>query len=414
MRTNYFLTGLAALTLLFASCEADDTADIIINNTDNSTITNNNGGSDPDPNNPTGEDIELKGTFTEDLTLDSINNYTLTGPVVMAPGTRLRIPAGMTINAQAGGAGVYIAISQGASIDAQGTASDPIVLTSNASNKAPGDWGGLIILGKAPINSAANGKTSTSEIGGLPYGGGDASDFSGVISYVRVEYSGGKASASEENNGFSFYGVGNGTTVNHIQSYIGADDGVEFFGGTVNVNNISVIGMEDDSVDWTEGFTGTLTDVYIEQIGEKFDKGLEGDGYNKDIGNLAEPMYFSSPTITNVTIIGVGSDFVVDPKTGSGNTTANIRVGTSVKIANAMITGYATAFDLDGDTGSNPTGQGVVDGDTGVSKITFTDVTLNLKNDTGVEFGEDDFFSGIGNGTGTDYGDWGAGWTVGK
>ena len=412
MRTNYFLTGLTALALIFASCEADDTADIIINNTDNSTTTNNNNpdNPDPDPEDPMAEDIDLQGTFTEDLTLDSINNYTLTGPVIMAQGTKLTIPAGMTINAQAGGgAGVYIAISQGATIDAQGTASEPIVLTSNADSPAAGDWGGLIILGRAPINSAANGGTATSEIGRLAYGGSDATDFSGVISYVRVEYSGGKASSSSENNGFSFYGVGNGTIVDHIQSYIGADDGVEFFGGTVNASFISVVGMEDDSVDWAEGFTGSLTDVYIEHIGEKFDKGLEGDGFG-DIGNLSDPLYFSSPIITNLTIIGVGSDGVDGD--GNGNRAANLRVGTRAKLENVLISGFATAFDLDGNDGDSPTGQGVIDGETSVNKVTFEDVTLLLKNDTGVEFGEDDLFSGVGEGTGTDYADWGAGWTL--
>ena len=99
----------------------------------------------------------------------------------MESGTTLTIPAGMTIKALATGASVYIAISQGAKIIAEGTADKPIVLTSNASNPVAGDWGGLILLGKAPVNSVTVKQTSTSEIGSLPYGGTDAADNSGSI-----------------------------------------------------------------------------------------------------------------------------------------------------------------------------------------------------------------------------------------
>ena len=102
-----------------------------------------------------------------------------------------------------------------------------------STNPAAGDWGGLILLGKAPINSVTGTATSTSEIASLPYGGTNAADNSGIIRYVRVEYSGGAADGQSENNGFSFYGVGNGTTVEYIQSFEGKDDGIEFFGGTV-------------------------------------------------------------------------------------------------------------------------------------------------------------------------------------
>jgi len=90
--------------------------------------------------------------------------------------------------------------------------------------------------------------TSTSEIGGLAYGGNIVDDNSGILRYVRIEFSGGSASASSENNGFSFYGVGNGTTVEFIQAFEGLDDGVEFFGGTVNASYVSVVGAQDDSL----------------------------------------------------------------------------------------------------------------------------------------------------------------------
>ncbi len=397
---NTLLT-LAIASMLLISCGEDDTADIIINNTDNSITTNNNttgGGNDPNE----GQAITISGTYVDDLTLEAKNQYTLNGTLVMAEGTTLTIEAGTTIEALAAGSDIYIAIAQGAKIQANGTSDAPIIMTSNSSTPQAGDWGGLIILGKAPINSVATG-TSTSEIGSLPYGGTDAADNSGSIRYVRVQYSGGKADGQSENNGFSFYGVGNGTTVEYIQMFEGLDDGVEFFGGTVNVSYVSIINAQDDSLDWTEGYTGTVTDVYIKH-GAFHDKGLECDGYNTDIGNNSDPLYFSKPNVSNVTIVGLGS--------GTGNEAIRLRAGTQGIFTNFYIEGFNEGFDLDGDTTTNPTGQGVIDGHLNVSDITFTDVTLKMKNDTGFTFSEADFISGDGNGTGTDYATWGAGWTV--
>ena len=172
----------------------------------------------------------------------------------MTEGASLIIGEGVTIKADATGASVYIAITQGAKIIANGTATSPIIMTSASGSPSAGDWGGLILLGKAPINSVTGDATSTSEIGSLAYGGTDASDSSGILRYVRVEYSGGAADGSSENNGFSFYGVGAGTTIDYIQAFEGADDGIEFFGGTVAINHAVVINCQDDSIDWTEGF----------------------------------------------------------------------------------------------------------------------------------------------------------------
>ncbi|MEP2937523.1 MAG: multidrug transporter [Gilvibacter sp.] len=402
MKTTKFLMGLAAIAALFMACEADDTADIIINDNsvDNSVINNENGGTSDDPT--TSTNTEIGGTKTSDLTLELGETYVLTEALIMTEGTTLTIPAGTVIKAEAG-SDVYIAIAQGATILAEGTSADPVVLTSNVATPNAGDWGGLIILGKAPINSVAGGDaTSTSEIGGLPYGGSDASDNSGVIRYVRVEYSGGAADASSENNGFSFYGVGNATTVEFIQAYEGKDDGIEFFGGTVNASYISVIGAQDDSVDWTEGFTGTLTDIYIEH-GISHDKGFECDGFNTDIGNNSSPIYFSAPKVNNVTIVGRGS--------ATGNEAWRLRAGTQGIFTNVLIQGFEEGFDLDGDTGDSPTGQGVIDGTLAANDVTFNDVVLKIKNDTDYIWTDTDFLTGDGAGTGTDYQGWKIGWT---
>jgi len=396
MKNNLFL-GLAIVAMLF-SCTTDDTADIVINdNSDNSVINNNDTGGGGE----TGQTIFLSGTYTENLTLDPINTYKVNGSLIMASGTTLTIPAGMTIKALATGANVYIAISQGAKIIANGTANEPIVLTSDASSPAAGDWGGLILLGKAPINSVTGAATSTSEIASLPFGGTDAADDSGSISYLRVEYSGGAADGQSENNGLSFYGVGSGTFVSYVESFEGKDDGFEFFGGTVNVDHIVAINNQDDSIDWTEGFNGTITDAYVKH-GANHDKGIEADGYNTDFSN--EGGYYSKPTVTNLHIVGLGSS--------AGNEAIRLRAGTQGIFNNVLIEGFEEGFDLDGDQGDNPTGAGVLSGDLNVTSVTFTDVTTKLKNDTGETFTEADFISGDGNGTGTEYASWGAGWTI--
>lgn len=397
MKNKILLIGM--LASLVIACESDDTADIII--TDNSVInniTNNEGGNE----NPGATTVNLSGVYIEDLTLDASNEYIITGPVLMSAGTTLTIPAGITVKAQPVGVNAYIAIQQGAQINAVGTSTDPIIFTSNASNPSSGDWGGLVICGSAPINSTIDGSTdtSTSEVGGLSYGGNTPADNSGSLQYIRIEYAGGAIDGNAELNGLSMYAVGSGTTIDYVEIFEGSDDGVEFFGGTVNASHIVVVNAEDDSIDWTEGYTGTLTDIYV-QHGASHDKAFECDGYNTDFSN--EAGYFSGPSVTNVTIIGAND----------GSEAIRLRAGTQGLFTNLVLTDFDEAFDLDGDTGDNPTGQGVLDGVLGITDVTFNNVVTKLKNDTGFTFTEADFISGDGNGTGTDISTWGAGWTTG-
>ena len=395
MKNKFLLLGIAA-ALIFA-CEKDNTPDIVIN--DNSVTNNISGGDGTDPGDTT---VNLSGVYTENLTLDSGIDYVITGPVLMATGTTLTIPAGMTIKAEPVGVNAYIAIQQGAQINAVGTSTNPIVLTSNAGSPSSGDWGGLVMCGRAPINSTADGSedTATSEVGGLSYGGNTPTDNSGNLQYVRIEYAGGAVDGNAELNGLSVYGVGTGTTIDYVQVYEGSDDGFEFFGGTVNASHLVVVNAEDDSIDWTEGFIGTLTDVYV-QHGTSHDKAFECDGYNTDFSN--EGGYFSAPNVTNITVVGADD----------ASEAIRLRAGTQGIFTNVVLNDFDEGFDLDGDTGDNPTGQGVLDGDLGVFDVTFNNVTTKLKNDTGFTFTEADFISGDGNGTGTDVSAWGTGWTVG-
>lgn len=395
MKNKFLFLGIAAA--LFIACESDDTSDIVIN--DNSVTNNNSGGETP------GETaVNLNGLYTADLTLDSAIEYIVTGPVLMASGTTLTIPAGMTVKAEPIGVNAYIAIQQGARINAVGTSSNPIVFTSNATSPSSGDWGGLVLCGRAPINSTAVGSEdiATSEVGALAFGGNTPTDNSGNVEYVRIEYAGGAIDGNAELNGLSVYGVGTGTTIDFVQIFEGSDDGFEFFGGTVNASHLVVVNAEDDSIDWTEGFTGTLTDVYV-QHGTAHDKAFECDGYNTDFSNVGG--YFSAPIVTNVTIVGDGAD--------DDDEAIRLRAGTQGTFTNIVINNYAEGFDLDGDAGDNPTGQGVLDDLLNIVDVTFNNVTVTFKNDTGAVFNEADLISGVGNGTGTDIATWGAGWTVG-
>ncbi len=406
---NTFLLGFVIVTKILTSCGDDNTADIIItgNCTANNAINSDHSGEN--------ETILLSGNYTEDLILDEKNKYILDGPVIMETGTTIKIPAGMTIKANKGSE-IYLAITQGAQIIAEGTSSSPIVFTSNAATPNAGDWGGLILLGKAPVNSVDGTKTTsaTSEIANLPYGGIIENDDSGTLSYVRVEYSGGKVDGQSENNGISFYGIGNGTLVSYIQIFKSLDDGFEFFGGTVNADFISIINSDDDSVDWTEGYSGTLTNIHIRQS-IRGDKAFECDGYNTDIGNNSNPAFFSAPKISNVTIEGLGSLH--------GKEAIRLRAGTQGVFDNIIIIGYAEGFDLDGDadiTGTalennnNPTGRGVLNQELMATNIKFKDVTTEVKNDTGFSFKDTDFVTINTTATGTDFDFWGIGWARNK
>ena len=396
MKNKFLFLGIAAA--LFIACEADDTSDIVINDssvTNNTTNNGTTGGSESTT-------VDLNGLYSQDLTLDADTEYIITGPVLIADGATLTIPAGMTIKAEPIGVNAYIAIQQGAKINAVGTASNPIVFTSNAANPSSGNWGGVVLLGKAPINSTPvdSENIATSEVGALAYGGNVPNDDSGIIKYARIEYAGGAIDGNAELNGLSVYAVGNQTIIDYVEVYEGSDDGFEFFGGTVEAKHLVVVNAEDDSIDWTEGFAGSVTDAYI-QHGTSHDKAFECDGYNTDFSN--EGGYYSNPTITNVTVVGAND----------GSEAVRLRAGTQGTFTNIVLNDFGKGFRLDGDAGDNPTGQGVLDDVLNIIDVTFNEVTTTMENNTGEVFNESDLITGVGNGTGTDIATWGAGWTVG-
>ena len=296
---------LAVVPFLFAACEKDNG--------------NDNGGSQTDV---------LTGTITEDLTLEEGKEYKLSGGLhVQAPAT-LTIEPGVTITAVYDDVTDYILIEQGAKIDAEGTASNPIVMTAEV--KEDGAWGGLHICGRATSN--VEGGTGLSEIGNAPYGGNDDNDNSGVLKYVRLEYTGWALDEEHESNGVSFYGVGRGTEVSYCQAYMGADDGFEFFGGTVNVSHLVVTDCSDDSYDWTEGWAGkgqflVAIQHSASELGYECDCLIEADNN----GNDFEATPVAHPILANVTLIGNGS--------AESTHGARFRAGTQIELYNALICG---------------------------------------------------------------------------
>jgi len=268
----------------------------------------------------------LQGAVTGTVTLDASISYKLNSSYIVQDGGKLIIPAGTKIEARDGGTGVYIAVLQGGEIDIQGTSDNPVVMSSVNAN--PGDWGGLTICGKATTTAGAN---AVAEVGGFVYGGTTDDDSSGSISYLVISGTGAQINSESQYNGVSFYAVGSGTTVEYVSVINGADDGVEFFGGTVNASNLYLENNEDDSIDWTEGWNGTVTNAYISHTIAGFSTAFEGDGAN---GN---------PKFNNITAISTVAGTGLQFKKQSGGT-----------ITNLWLEGYTPSIDMkDGGALSN-------------------------------------------------------------
>jgi hypothetical protein len=227
---------------------------------------------------------------------DSDNAYYLAAPVNVVSGN-LAIEAGTMILGSRAGQGVLV-VRPGATINAAGTAKLPIVFGSEETvgSRAPGDWGGLVISGNAPVNTGMPEGEGDSGV----YGGDNPADSSGRLSYVRVEYAGIRFSEENELNGIAFQGVGNGTQIDHIQVHHNQDDGIEFFGGTANAKYLLVTDARDDSLDWTDGWNGKVQHVVVIQRDPSSNNGIEADNFEGN--NDLEPR--SNPTIYNATFIG--------------------------------------------------------------------------------------------------------------
>jgi hypothetical protein len=256
---------------------------------------------------------------------------------------------------------------------ANGTKDKPIVMTST--RETPGAWGGLHICGKAPINLA--GGTGKSEIGDATFGGTNPADNSGILKYVRLEYTGFTFNSEKESNGVTLYGVGNGTSIEYVQTYKGADDGFEWFGGTVNAKYLVSTASEDDSFDWTDGWVGKgqFWVAYQDQTAPKTDGSANGDclieADNREDNFTNTPV--SSPTLANLTLIG--NNDANAQKRG-----IRLRAGTQVKMYNVLVTGKPNSLT----TATAETEQSFLDGKSVVEYL-YADNVFKYENNAALD-----------------------------
>jgi hypothetical protein len=239
--------------------------------------------------------VYVNGNITSNTTWETGKIYVLQTRVAVVSGVTLTIQPGVIVKGEAGtGANATaLLIARGAKLEAAGTASQPIIFTSVADEIQPGQiaspnldadfdglWGGLIVLGNAPISADA----AAVQIEGVPpsdqnglYGGSNATDDSGTLRYISIRHGGANIGEGNEINGLTLGGVGSGTVVEYIEIVANQDDGVEFFGGTVNASNVIVWNAGDDAIDTDQAWNGTLNN-FIVICGSATDHALEIDG----------------------------------------------------------------------------------------------------------------------------------------
>jgi hypothetical protein len=321
---NIYVTIFAVAAMVFAvSCSGDDNGAVIpTDDGDDGSVVN----------------TRLTGQITEDMTLTNDLIWELEGRVTVTDGVTLTIEEGTIIKAFAGqeaNASTLI-IARGGKIEANGTASSPIIFTSIADNIQVGQssgsnlsqndrglWGGILVLGRAPIS--VDGNATQAQIEGIPasdtnglYGGNDPSDDSGTLNYVSIRHGGTLIGEGNEINGLTLGGVGAGTTVSNIEVVGNVDDGVEFFGGTVNASNLIVWAQGDDGLDIDQAYSGTITNSVV-VLGDISDHGLEIDG--------PEGSLLGSFVIDGLTMIGnlnTENGEYADYRDGAMGTTKNV------------------------------------------------------------------------------------------
>ena len=277
---------------------------------------------------------EITGDITASKTFAK-GNYTLKGIVKIKSGSTLTFAAGSTITADVISGVDALVVENGGKLEMIGTAAEPIICTEVS--KVAGSWGGIIMYGDAPIVGANSVATANSEDGlNLPYGGTNAVHNGGTLKYVRVEYAGKKITdGTSEMNGFSFYSVGSGTTLENLVSYKGADDGFEFYGGTVNLKNAISYGNSDDSFDWQDGWKGEeSTNWFAYQVGIG-NFGLEVEA--KSVNNI----FF--PKVSNITLRRASATVTEGGSSANEFDAIQFKKQGNGEYSNVVISGYTTA-----------------------------------------------------------------------
>ncbi len=318
----------------------------------------------PGGNTSGGQTIYLKGRIDSNMTLVKQNNYILQGVTYIVNNKTLTIEAGTVIKGSFTGADIgTLVITRGSKIVANGIASDPIIFTSAAPNPQSGDWGGIVICGKAAVNTSFNGTAGTLQVeGGIDNANGDGiagggtspdnADSSGVLKYVRIEYAGYAFQPDKEVNSLTLAAVGSKTVIDHIQVSYAKDDAYEWFGGSVNAKYLVAYKTQDDDFDTDNGYSGkvqfglVIRDSLIADISTS--EAFESD--NNSSGGAVTPQ--TSAIFSNITAIG--------PRATTNNIGsslfrggAHIRRNTGISIFNSIIIGWPVGIHLDATTGTS-------------------------------------------------------------
>ena len=305
-----------------------------------------------------GENLVLSGKINTDRTLKTGNTYKLRGIVYVVEGAKLTIEPGVIIQGEKSSRGTLV-ISRGTQILANGAVDKPIIFTSDAATPTSGDWGGIVMLGRARVNSSYNGSAGLGEIeGGINnaeglglYGGADDNDNSGILKYVRIEYAGYAYLPDKELNGLTMGGVGKGTVIDYVQVSNAADDSFEWFGGSVDCKHLIAYKGLDDDWDVDNGFSGriqfgiSMRDSMVADISQS--NGFEID--NDAGGSNLLPQ--TTAVFSNMTVIGPRATL-----TNMGNSLfrrgIHTRRNSAISIFNSIIMGWPTGWNLDGGLGT--------------------------------------------------------------
>ena len=289
----------------------------------------------------------LPAIISANLTLDAKTDYILNGKVFVKNNATLTIPAGVVVsvvkNDSPADKGVLV-ITQGSKIFINGTVDKPVVFTSAAATKAPGDWGAIIILGKAPTNIGSGNVDGLAVSEDTKYGGTISDDNSGSIKYLRLEYCGGINPDAEEEwaidkaSGFCLESVGSGTIVDNVMVTHSRDDGFQFVGGTVNVTHLIAYNNGDDDYDFDYGYTGKMQYLISYRTELTSTHALRAnalESYNDAVPTLNAPL--TRPIISNMTIIGPQG---METSKTNLNQAVYIRKGTRFVLQNSIIAEY--------------------------------------------------------------------------
>lgn len=341
----------------------------------------------------TGQTITLQGRINADTILRKANTYILKGLVYMVGNHTMTVEAGTTIKGSFSGSDVAaLIISRGSKIVAQGSPTEPIVFTSASPNPQSGDWGGIVVCGKAGYNLSYNGISGLFQVeGGIDNASGDGlagsgdavaptpvdTDSSGVLSYVRIEYAGYAYQPDKEINSLTLACVGNKTVIDHVQTIYAKDDAFEWFGGSVNCKYLIAYKTQDDDFDTDNGYSGKvqfgliIRDSLIADISTS--EAFESD--NNATGTTATPK--TRAIFSNITAIG--------PKATLSNTGstlfragAQIRRNSAISIFNSIIVGWPQGILIDASTGS-PTDLNINDSSLRIRNVTLAGNAVNFK-----------------------------------